>query len=206
MELSEFAIRLLLLFFPGVICAYIVDILTIHRPRSQFMFVLNSLLLGFSSYVLYWLILRAYSVVSGSPGELVFLHALSDSHVEIKFRELGIASIIGVVLGLAVTAASTYKVHFRIAKAVKLSKKFGELDVWGFVFNAPGTQWATVRDHAHNLVYDGWVRLFSDDSRNAELLLREVNVYRNDTGQLLYTVESIYLSLERSSISIEFRR
>ena len=67
MEATEFAVRLLLLFFPGVICAYIVDTLTIHKPRTQFLFVLNSLILGLTSYFVYWAALWCVGQWSGGP-------------------------------------------------------------------------------------------------------------------------------------------
>ena len=34
MDITEFTIRLLLLFFPGIICSYIIDTFTIHKPRQ----------------------------------------------------------------------------------------------------------------------------------------------------------------------------
>ena len=86
-----------------------------------------------------------------------------------------------------------------------LTRKFGELDVWGYAFNSPQVEWVTVRDHVRNLAYDGWVKAFSDDSKNAELLLMDVKVHKNDSGELLYEIPSTYLSLDRSTITIEFR-
>lgn len=205
MEVSQFTLRLLLLFFPGVICAYLIDTLTIHRESSQFQFVLNSLIFGLASYFLYWAALSTAKGLGIQAGSMVFLRALTDSSVPVSFREVGWATLVAFLLGIAVTAASTYKVHFRLAHRLRLTKKFGELDVWGFVFNSPQVEWATVRDYTRNLAYDGWVQLFSDDSQRAELLLRNVKVYRNDSGELLYEVASLYLSLSRDGIAIEFR-
>jgi hypothetical protein len=196
---------LLLLFFPGVICAYIVDTLTIHRPRTQFQFLLNSLVLGLASYFLYWALLRVAAAGGASVPEFVLLRALTSAQTPLAFREVAWATLAGGILGLAVTFISSQKLHFRIARHLRITKKFGELDVWGFVFNSPQIEWATVRDHSRNLAYDGWVQLFSDDSQSAELLLRDVQVYKNDSGERLYDTSSLYLSLDRNSIAIEFR-
>jgi len=65
MELSEFSLRLLLLFFPGVVCAYVVDALTIHRRRSEFEFLLNSLVLGIASYLVYRMAMFSWTRLSG---------------------------------------------------------------------------------------------------------------------------------------------
>jgi hypothetical protein len=206
MQLSEFGLRLLLLFFPGVVCAYVVDALTIHRRRSEFEFVLNSLMLGIASYLVCWLALDAWHRLDGSFHELVFLRALTDTKVAISIRELGAATVVAVLLALDLTGASTYKVPYRLAQSLGITKKFGELDLWGYVFNSKNVTWATVRDHGRNLTYDGWVELFSDDSQSAELLLSDVKVYRNDSGDFLYDADSMYLSLHRDAIAIEFRK
>lgn len=206
MQVSELVVRLILLLFPGVICAYIVDAFTIHRTRTPFQFVLNSLVFAFASYFLYWVALRLLPLFGASAPDFVFLRALTDARLPVAFREVAWATVAAGVLGLATTFVSSRKLHFRIVQGLKITNKFGELDVWGFVFNSPEIQWATVRDHSRNLAYDGWVELFSDDSQSAELYLRDVQVYANDTGEKLYDVSSLYLSLERNSISIEFRQ
>jgi hypothetical protein len=205
METSEFTLRLLLLFFPGVVCAYLIDTLTIHRSRSQFEFILNSLVLGIASYFLYWAAVTVIRFFGYSVGPVLFWHTLTDTKSLVSFREVSAVTAISIFLGLGITGISTYKLHFRIAHALRLTKKFGDLDVWGFVFNSPQVEWATVRDSKRNLAYDGWVQLFSDDSQSAELLLRDVKVYTNDTGEHLYDVESMYLSFEPGNIMIEFR-
>lgn len=206
MAASEFTIRVLLLFFPGVICAYIVDTLTTHRPRPQFEFILNSVIYGLASYLLYWGVVQVAIGLGAGAEPLVFFRALTSADVPVSFRELAWASFSALVLALALTAISTYKVHFRLARKMHLTRKCSELDVWGFILNSPQAEWATVRDHVNGLTYDGWVELFSDDSRSAEIVLREVKVYRNDTGEYLYDVEVQYLSLNPGTISIEFRQ
>ncbi|MBF8276038.1 MAG: hypothetical protein HW390_1111 [Candidatus Brocadiaceae bacterium] len=73
------------------------------------------------------------------------------------------------------------------------------------MLNIKGTVWVAVRDHKNNLIYDGWVQAFSDDSKDAELLLRDVSIYNNDSGECLYQVGAVYLSRKREDISIECR-
>ena len=46
MDFSQFSIQLLLIFFPGVLCAYIIDTFTDHRPWHQFQFVVYAFLAG----------------------------------------------------------------------------------------------------------------------------------------------------------------
>lgn len=204
MNISEFAFNLLLIFFPGIICAYMVDMFTIHKERSQFQFVMHAFLLGFASYLIYGLALYSWS--PNAVNNITFLNALSGSSTKIPLRE--ILKACGVATGLAVVIiiVNTHKLHFRLFKKLKITKKFGDQDVWGFLMNSPGTEWITVRDLEHNVMYDGWVKAFSDNAREAELLMEDVSVYRNDSGDHLYDVDAQYLSLKRDKISIEIRR
>ena len=211
MDFSEFTIRLLLLFFPGIICAFLVDSFTVHRPREQFVFFLQSFALGISSYCLFWALLPVHKVIGNKLGlwqprsEVVFLRALVNNQVTISYSEIAWVCVISVLLALVITFVMTYKVHFRIVQKLKITKKFGELDVWGYTFNMKEVDWVTVRDKEKDLIYDGWVQAFSDDSKDAELLLRDVSVYRNSTGEELYQVGMMYLSRNRDNIAVEIR-
>tara|TARA_B100001245_G_scaffold173899_2_gene132317 strand:+ start:34374 stop:34610 length:237 start_codon:yes stop_codon:yes gene_type:complete len=72
--------------------------------------------------------------------------------------------------------------------------------------NSDDVNWITVRDLENDLMYDGWIQAFSDNSKEAEVLLGDVRVYRNSSGELLYEVGSQYLSMDRSNIVIEVRK
>lgn len=207
MDISEFAFKLLLLFFPGLICAFLVDQLTVHRPRENFLFIIQSFVLGLLSYFSYWAILRIAAKIFPEKinPSLTFLRALTDSNTQYSFREIAYVTVCAVVIGLMFTFLSQHKVLNRVARNIGLTKKFGELDVWGFFMNVKEIEWVTVRDHANDLILDGWIQAFSDDSKDAEILLRDVSIYKNSTGEALYQVGAMYLSRNRQDISIECR-
>ena len=98
-----------------------------------------------------------------------------------------------------------FKFFNRFARFIGLTKTFGELDVWGYLMNMKEVVWVTVRDHKNDLIYDGWVQAFSDDSKDAEILLRDVSLYKNSTGEKLYQAGAVYISRNREDISIECR-
>lgn len=207
MGLSEFAFKLLILFVPGIICSYIVDTFTNHKQRTQFQFVVNSFVYGLIAYGVFWLIVSIFSRIwSVDQNSFNFLLYFQDSSRDVAFREIFYVCIVAVFIGAIVTFIHSHKLHFRLFRFLKITKKFGELDVWGYLMNSEEVSWVTVRDIPNNLMYDGWIQAFSDNSKEAELLLNDVKVYANDTGEHLYCVMSQYLSLERSSIVIEVRR
>jgi hypothetical protein len=142
--------------------------------------------------------------VEGQP-DVVFLRALVDDKVKVSYPEIVCVCVVAAALGVLLTLDSTYKIHSRLARRLRITKKFGELDVWGYVFNSRDVQWATVRDHKNDVVYEGWVSAFSDDSKSAELLLRDVSVYKNSTSENLYQVGAAYISRHANEMTIEFR-
>jgi hypothetical protein len=211
MELSEFALRLLLLFLPGIICWQTVDALTVHRKRSSFDIIIQSFLFGLAGYFFTWLIIRIGGppinrfVGTQLPTRLIFLHALQDRTARLSFGEIGLVCGVAFLQGLAWSAADNHKLLHNCARKLRISKRSGELDVWGIVFNATRIQYATVRDYKHDLVFDGWVEFFSDDAKTSELFLRDVAVHRNSSGQLMYSVGGLYICIDPKEMGIEFR-
>lgn len=211
MQLTEFTFRLLVLFLPGLICAFLVDALTSHRPRQTPFFLLRALLFGFGSYFLYWVMLHAIALAVRPFGHTLatdvnFLKILGDTATPIAAREVFFVCVCAVALGVLATIEATYKLGHRLSRVLHVTKKFGEIDVWGYTMNARGLDWVTYRDVEKDLIYDGWITAFSDDGEeNVELLLRDVSVYRNSTGDHLYNVGLAYLCRERKSITLEFR-
>jgi hypothetical protein len=207
MQISDLALRLLLLFFPGIICAYVVDTLTVHRPRQPFFFVLQSFVLGLSSYFLYfifcWLLNTFWT--NRFCIQVSNLSALIDSKAAISFREVCFVTVAALFLAVTISVSQKHKLVFRMAHLLRVTGKFGELDVWGYTMNLREVEWVTVRDHAKDLMYDGWIQAFSDDSKNAELLLRDVSVYKNISGERLYQIGALYISRNRDDITIECR-
>ncbi len=200
MDISFFAFKLLLLFFPGIICSYIVDTYTIHKERTQFQFLINSFVYGIISYLMYWVCIK----INGEG--ISFLQAINDQEKEISYREVIYTCVLSCLLAVVITLFHTYKLHFKAAHWFGITQKFGELDVWGYFMNSADVIWVTVRDLEHNLMYDGWVQAFSDNSKDAEILLGDVKVFKNIEGEFLYEVSSQYLSLEKGNISIEVRK
>ncbi|MEN6368794.1 MAG: DUF6338 family protein [Thermotogota bacterium] len=194
MDITEFGLRLVLLFLPGIICASLVDALTTHPQRTQFQFTLRALILGVASY----------GVLALFHPSISFFAALSDLKVVPSLVEAGWASAIALGMAVVLTYIANYKLHFKVAHRLRLTRRFGDQDVWSYLFNSLDVDWISVRDHKRNLVYDGRVRFFSEDNKPAELYLQEVKVYDNASGDFLYDVSGMYVSLERTDMTIEF--
>lgn len=211
MDITEFAFRIIILFFPGLIAAYIINCLTVHKPREPFFFVAQSLALGAASYCLLGVFLKYISPLLNAkcewslPANLEFFNALTNAKTTPSFEEIGCACICAVFISIVATVFSTYKIFYLLCNFLRISSKSGELDVWGMTFSNRKIQFVTIRDQAKDLVYDGWIEGFSNDGKKAELLLRDVAVYRNSKTELLYQIGAMYFELKRGEIVLEFR-
>jgi hypothetical protein len=208
MDPSEFTLRLLLLFLPGIITRLIIERLTVPHDRSQLYFFLHAFVSGVLAYAVYGCLLTSWNCLSRSkqPSEVRFVASLLDSSESINFTEVAIVCGIAIANGFALSALINHKYLNRMAQRLRVTRKFGDLDVWSYLHNSTtdSLRWVRVRDHRHNLCYEGWVEAFSDTFASNELFLREVKVFRNDTGEFLYDVGGVYLSQDPTSLALEF--
>ena len=69
-----------------------------------------------------------------------------------------------------------------------------------------GREWVVIRDPDQELMFEGWIELYSESHERDEFFLRDVKVYRNSTGVELYSTPGIYLPRKRTSLLVEFPR
>lgn len=210
MEITEFAFRLMLLFFPGIVCFYVVDTLSVHKERPPHEVLLRSFVYGILAYVVYGLILACLNIdwlesTSGLdfPNEVSATKSFSDSKFGLNITEIGFVTLIAVVLGLAFSYAIAHKWPNDFGQWTGISKKFGDANVWSRAFNSKDAKWATVRDLQSNMMFSGYVLAFSDVEEVAELLLSQVIVYNEATGAELYKADYMYLSRPKDCLTVE---
>jgi hypothetical protein len=207
-EISSVTVRVLLLFFPGVLCALIVDLLTVHRERTPVQFLTHAFALGIGSYLTLYLlraILAATARLLHAPEPLAvtFFDALLDDRVHVAWGEIALAGCAAVVLAAGMSVGVNQRGFAKIARALHALRKTGALDVWMTFLSSDAASVVQVRDLAHDFNYLGTVYAFSDTADAAELVLSNVTVFRSTTGAKLYTMPFVYLAREAKDLVIE---
>jgi hypothetical protein len=197
MELNKFLFSLSVLFLPGIITLLFVQFFVLHKKLTPFNILLYSFLFGWINYFIYYVYTLIFKVKC-----FYFLKSLATGIQELNFSEILIVCLISIVLGIVLTYLLNYKIPYRIVNYIKMSKKIGP--VWNYCMDAENSEWAFVRDLKNNLMYRGWINAFSDDSERLELLLLQVEVCNNTTGDIYYNTPSLYISGDRENITIEF--
>jgi len=107
-----------------------------------------------------------------------------------------LAAFLGIVLSFSL---NRYWFH-DIARYCRITPKFGQPNVWSFALNSPDVRWATVRDLQNNLMFQGYIRAFSDVEDPVEVLLTQVQVYNEREGEFLYEADHMYLARRREDL------
>jgi hypothetical protein len=205
MELSNLLIRVSFIALPGIVGRQVYQVLTAPRNKKDWEDVCEIALFSLFSYTVYGLLMEC-SIKLGMVGDkVVVLQALLDEKVPLSWREISITSALAVVFAFIATYFRTHNVLTTIARHLRVTKKHGDEDIWESFLTLPaGQDWVFVRDHKLDLVYYGWIQLFSDSGKSRELVLREVEVYSNSTPDRLYEVERLYVSRNEDDLSIEY--
>lgn len=206
MEISAFTLRLIILLLPGGLAALLVELLTAHKKWSAFQFVLYSVFLGGASYfahqIYFYLKAAVWPFIIKQPVDarvLTVWPALIDGNKSLNPLEIIVTCLVAVFIGFAVTGMIQHKILFRLAKLMRVSRKYGDESLYEYFLNQSEVQWVWVRSKARGLTYRGWVEIVSDQ----ELVLNNVTVYTYDTSEKCYEVPRLYMSLKEGDIVIE---
>ena len=206
MELSNLLIRVIFLILPGAIASAFYKKLKGKVSRKDWEDLREIVIFSVLSYSLYGLCTALFTKI-GYPlpnGTFTSFQAFFDEKIPIEWHELLYASIVGILLSVVASYVHRYKLITRFGAFIGATQTIGDDDVWEFFHNAPDV-WVDVRDHKHDLVYECWIQVYSDPYQDRELLLRDVKVYRNSTGEYLYDLDAVYLSRSKDELTIEVR-
>jgi hypothetical protein len=205
LDISGLVIRIIFLLLPGAIGRTIYRKLRGRAKRKDWEDLLEVTIFSLLSYATYALIVHLINAGLAAGIQFTAFAAFFDEKVSIRWQDVLNSSLASVLL--AVLASYVYRLNLvnRIGKLIKATTRFGDEDVWDFFHHSPNVRgsWVTVRDHKLNLYYFGWVEAFSDSGKERELLMGEVSVYDDATGDCIYKTDILYLSRANHELTIE---
>jgi hypothetical protein len=209
--MTSLTVKLLLLFTPGIVCFLIVESLVVHRTRKVHEVFLLSFVYGLLSYAVFAVFGMLFSIGFTPDGRLQtgvpqvsMFRALTNEAVAVDIREVTKVTALAIALSIFISCALNWYWFHDLARFLKITPRFGPPNVWSFVLNNDQIRWATVRDMTNNLMYQGYIRAFSDVDDPAEILLTQVCVFNEATGELLYEADHMYISRNRCDLTVEF--
>ena len=219
-KVDELGLKILFLLIPGIIALGIIKSLGPKRPRSDFESGLQIFIYGIACYAIAGFLEGLYLWIFLPPPGKGFWEIVGESSLGLatlnpdaglSAGQIAFATGIALAVGCFVANIQSHSVPHRVLRAVGLTKRTSEVDIWELTLNSPDLDsWVTVRHHENGKVYQGWVRGYSDGGDERELLLAEVTVYatsaQND-GTLVEVdqVPVLYLGLDRKNTVVELR-
>jgi hypothetical protein len=210
MQFNELALKILIILLPGIVSYTIIQSLCSNiRKHTITYFWVRSAILGFLSNVTFYPFFKfgLWKIIPGKSGnDFKFLESLIDLKHSIDFYQVIFITAWSVIVAIIISKGIESKWFHRSMKWLNITNRFGDLDVWSYLHNIDNdeTVWIRVRDIKNNLIFEGWVCAFSETYQENELFLREVKVFRNDTGEELYETPGLYIARDNSEITIEF--
>lgn len=199
-NLSSFVMRLILLLLPGIIGRIVYIKLVGKKKQKDWEDLTELLLFALISYFTYGILLSVK--IDFSPAMISNIKAFYTDGIEINWQETLWSCLLSIIIGYIASILYNYKIINRLGRFLKVTKRYGDEDVWEFFQNIPSIEWVVVRDHKLDLVYYGLIKTYSDSDKRRELLLENVTVYKN-SGDFLYETQAMYISRNQYDLTIE---
>ena len=203
MDFSELTIKLIMLLIPGAICTIIIEKLTVHKPWSPFKFVVNVILTGCLTYLIYQLGITTINKICNRENYILLVWENLTNEEIIPYNEIIVGSIISIFLGLLLSAFIQFKILNKIAKRLRITEKYGDENLYSYFLNSPITDEVYIRNIETGMTYHGLVHSYSEDEKNKEIVLSSVTVYDSESGKELYDLHNIYICKVDENIIIE---
>lgn len=217
MDISSEVILLILFLFPGIISIFIFETVTNKIDRKDWKDVALIFIYSIISYTGYNCTARLINLLFRTNFKIYDFKIikLPETSLILPSTEIIIGvTLISIVVGYILVYFDRYKLLNKLGQLIGATKRYGEEDLWEYLHNAEVHDWVYIRDHKLNLIYYGNITVFSDSEKERELILENVDVYKEDMGiylentdynkYFLYHADNLYISRDRFDLSIAY--
>jgi hypothetical protein len=201
-----FFFQLVIVFVPGIVWERIDARYGRDRATQQWDILRRSFAFGLAAYLVtfsgYWL----QSFVFTSLAFRLFEFKKDGQFLDATAAKLiAIATLVSLVCSVLWLYVGNRKIVTRFLQTIGATKRYGDEDVWDFLFNSgrAEVEYVHFRDFEKRLAYAGWVEAWSESEKQRELVLRDVLVFDFD-GNKLFETPRVYLARKMDNIDIEF--
>ena len=190
MTISDFPIAIVMALLPGILATLTIKKLTLSGSWDNFKVGLYTIVYSGLIYSMYFM------VRSWLPGGRKFGDGSIDDLIgSLTVMDVLLSSLLSLVIGFAVAAASNHKLLFRVANRLKITKKFGDEDLYYDFMRDEQNSEIYISDLERNMTYHGYVTGYSQSKESKELELCDVDVYSYNKAKLSYSLKGLYLTL-----------
>jgi hypothetical protein len=203
MNLSSFLFRVIILALPGITASLLYRKLRGKPNQKDWEDFIDIWFFSLVCYCLYGLGVTSINKIFDTSLTFTVLQALFEEKSPFSWTEVAVTSILSIIVAFVASYINSHKLINKIGQKLSVTARYDDADVWECFNDEFKSKWVYVRDHKLNLLYYGWINLYSDSEKPRELLLIDVKVYNNLSGEYLYSCDMLYVAREKSELSIE---
>jgi hypothetical protein len=192
MELGDLAFKLILILSPGILATMLYRRIIIKKKWESIDIGLNTLLFGILSYLL---LQGFYNLCDW--GDLIIWQTLQDNEV-LPYKEIFWSAVWSIFVALIAGIIVNTNAINKVAIWLSISSKYGEENLFYTFLSSKNTNEIHLKDIDNNLVYNGYVKYYSEDENLRELILEDVDIYEYNTGKHFNKFSKLYISIPKS--------
>jgi hypothetical protein len=201
-----FFLQIIVIFIPGIIWERIDAQYGRNRATQQWDILRRTFIFGFVAYFVTFALFWCVSFLFEGWDFKLFDFKKDGTFLDgVAFKQIAAASIVAMACAILWLYATNYKCFTRFLQWMAATKRYGDEDVWDYMFNSgrAEVEYVHVRDFEKKITYAGWVEVWSESEKQRELVLRDVIVYDFE-GKKLFETPRVYLARKADNIDIEF--
>ncbi len=208
--MNTLVFTLALIFLPGIIWARLDARYARQAKPAQSELIVNVFVFGLVAYLATYLAYLIPYVSRFASFDLTAI-ALDDEQVSQTLKrsvvdDILVATAMSLLLAPIWLAIQRYKLVVRTLQRLKVTKRYGDEDVWDYLLSSddPRVLYVNVRDEQTGQTFTGYVEQFSEEPGLRELVLSKVEGFNTKTGDGEFKVERIYLARDPKGMTLEF--
>ena len=208
--MNTLVLTLALIFLPGIIWARLDARYARQVKPTQSEFIVNVFVFGLVAYLATYLAYQIPVVAKVASFNLSAI-ALDDAEVAQTLGrsvvdDILVATAVALLLAPTWLAVQRYKLVVRFLQKIKVTKRYGDEDVWDYLLSSddPRAFYVNVRDEQTGQTFTGFVDQFSEAPGLRELVLSQVEAFDTTTGEPTIKVARMYLARDPKGMTLEF--
>lgn len=207
MNFTSFALKVAILFIPGVFSLKTFKRLTGTQEKKDWEDIIEIAFLSIISYLILSII---QSIKIGlKPLDFSFsweitsnLTSITSEVIQIEFVDIIYATAIGFAIAFPIAYVHTNDFINKVGLFLGVTLRDSNSEVWWKFLSLYGQKYVLVRDLKLSRAYFGKIDYYSSSEEKRELIMSEVSVYDNEM-EFKFELDQYYLSRKTDELEIE---
>lgn len=204
--MASLTLQIVILGTPGILCYFLTSKLIGKIGKNSLEEFLSIFLFSILSYLIASTLIFVTNIFFENKITNDILTNIFSTNPSIKVEHILLATFVSILISILNSYIYNHNLFNKFARWIHASNRYGDEDVWQYLHTwyKREKDWTIVRDLKNDIMYLGYITAYSETEKDRELIIKDVSVYKNSTGEYILNSSDIYLSIEKNNITIEF--